>query len=156
MDWDVYFIKMARLVASKSKDRSTKIGAVLVGMKHEVLGIGFNGFPRDVDDDVESRHERPEKYLWTEHAERNAIYNAALNGIRLDGATMYCACGVPCADCARAIIQSGIIEVVIDQRTEHKHVTNSRFATQWSRSCTVSNEMLNEAGVIVRRVRTED
>jgi dCMP deaminase len=113
--WDKKFMELAIHVSSWSKDRSTKVGAVIVDEHSKsVLAMGYNGFPRGCDDDQDCRHERPAKYLWTEHAERNAIYNAARNGVRLDGATIY----IPlcsCVDCTRAIIQSGIKRVVIGE-----------------------------------------
>ena len=132
---------MTELARTKSKDRSTQVGAVIVGNGHTVLSMGYNGFPRGVLDDVDSRHERPVKYLFTEHAERNAIYAAAKNGIKLDGAVMYVSCGgVPCADCCRAIIQAGIVEVVVMYRVfEGKG--------SWDESCEIGKEMLTEAGV---------
>lgn len=110
-NWDQRFMDLARLVASWSKDRSRKVGAVIVGPGREVVAVGYNGFPRGVDDAVESRHERPAKYRWTEHAERNAIYNAARTGASLAGTTIYLP-WYPCMDCARAIVQAGILEVV--------------------------------------------
>src|SRR5690242_7044614 len=109
--WDQRFMELAKLIATWSKDRSTKVGCVVVGTDNEVRSIGFNGFPRGVDDDVEERHERPAKYAWTEHAERNAIYSAVRVGISLKGCTMYLP-WFPCMDCARALIQSGIAELV--------------------------------------------
>lgn len=111
MTWDDFFLGLAGYVSQKSKDQSTKVGAVIVGPDHEVLSLGWNGFPRGVDDNVQERHERPAKYEWTEHAERNAIYNAARHGIALRGATIYVT-HAPCAACARAIVQSGIRAVV--------------------------------------------
>ena len=111
MDWDTYFMEMANLVSTKSKDRSTQVGCVIVGPNHEVRTTGYNGFCRGIDDDVEERHERPEKYLWSEHAERNAIYNAARNGIRIEDCTAYTTV-FPCADCARGLIQSGVVRIV--------------------------------------------
>lgn len=110
--WDERFIALARHVAGWSKDRSQGIGAVIVGKNREVRSMGYNGFPRGVNDSVDERHERPEKYFWTEHAERNAIYNAARVGTPLDGCTIYCS-WFPCIDCARAIIQSGIKAAVV-------------------------------------------
>ncbi|MBT3703387.1 MAG: CMP deaminase, partial [Alphaproteobacteria bacterium] len=75
--WDQRFLKLADEVATWSKDRSTQVGAVIV-MKDRAPGpYGYNGFPRQIDDEAEERHNRPAKYKWTEHAERNAIYNAA-------------------------------------------------------------------------------
>jgi len=103
---------LAKLVALWSKDRSTKVGAVIVDHRNVLLSIGWNGFPRGLNDDIDERHERPIKYKWFEHAERNAIYNAASKGIELLDATIYIP-WYPCADCARAIIQSGIVEVVV-------------------------------------------
>lgn len=108
--WDNYFMALARLVATKSKDRSTQVGCVIVGPNNEVRSTGYNGFPRGVDDEIVARHHRPAKYLWTEHAERNAIYNAARHGTALEGCRIYLP-WMPCMDCGRAIVQSGITEV---------------------------------------------
>lgn len=110
-NWDKRFMDLAKHIALWSKDRSTKLGAVIVDDNHRILSVGYNGFPQGCDDSKESRHERPAKYLYTEHAERNAIYNAGRNGVKLQGATIY----VPipsCVDCTRAIIQTGIKKVV--------------------------------------------
>lgn len=110
--WDKRWMEMAQLVSSWSKDRSRKVGAVIVDNRNTVLAIGWNGFPRGIDDEsFEERHQRPAKYAWTEHAERNAIYNAASTGTNLSGSTIYVP-WFPCVDCARAIIQSGVDSVV--------------------------------------------
>lgn len=139
--WNEYFMRMVDLAKSKSKDRSTQVGAVIVGEGNTVLSMGYNGFPRGIDDNVESRHERPIKYLWVEHSERNAIYAAARNGVKINGATMYVSCcGAPCADCCRAIIQSGIKKVVV-------MAGEFEGKGSWTESCTVGKEMLLEAGV---------
>jgi len=114
MDWDDLFMAMAFLVASKSEDKNTRIGAVIVGPDHEVRSVGYNGMPRKVKN-TNKRQERPEKYFWFEHAERNAVYNASLVGIPLKGCTMYTN-GIPCMDCARGVIQSGITKVVYHKR----------------------------------------
>jgi dCMP deaminase len=145
--WDKRFMSLARDIATWSKDRSTKIGAVLVGPNREIRTTGFNGFPRGVNDDVESRHQRPDKYFFTEHSERNIVYHAARNGISTEGCTIYVCGRPPCADCARAIIQSGIKEVVLET-LEHK----SRPEIDWERNTKAAMEMLNEAGVKVRLV----
>lgn len=113
MTYDQMFIEMAMLVAKKSKDRSTKVGCVIVSQDNVVLATGFNGFPRGINDDVEERHERPAKYSWTEHAERNAVFNAARHGVKLLGAKAYLNWSPhPCAECTRALIQAGIVEVL--------------------------------------------
>lgn len=120
MTWHKYFVQLATVVATRSKDPSTKVGCVLVGPDHEVLSTGFNGFPRGVREVINGltdldpvRWERPTKYLYVEHAERNAIYNAARHGVSLRGATAYMNFApYPCTDCARALIQSGIHAIV--------------------------------------------
>lgn len=109
--WDKRFMELARHIGQWSKDRSRQVGCVIVGPNNEVRATGFNGFPRGADDEISLRHDRPAKYLWTEHAERNAIYNAARIGISLDGCRMYVP-WFPCMDCARAIVQVGIQELV--------------------------------------------
>jgi dCMP deaminase len=105
-DWDLRFLRLAEHIGTWSKDRSTRVGCVIVGPHQEIRAIGCNGFPRGADDDLDARHARPAKYKWTEHAERNAIYNSARAGISIDGCTMYLP-WFPCMDCARAIVQSG-------------------------------------------------
>lgn len=110
-NWDEYFMSIARAVATRSKDRSTKVGCVIVGPDNEIRSTGYNSFPRGINDDVEERHQRPEKYVWTEHAERNAIYAAARTGTPTDGCRAFLP-WFPCMDCARAIVQAGIKEVV--------------------------------------------
>jgi len=111
MSWDKRWIDLAILVSTWSKDQSRQVGAVIVDDRNVLLSIGWNGFPRNVNDDIDNRHKRPDKYKWTEHAERNAIYNAAAKGISLFGSKIYLP-WYPCSDCARAIIQSGISDVV--------------------------------------------
>lgn len=110
--WHNRFFQLAAHIAEWSKD-STKVGCVLVGTHNEILSTGYNGLPRGIDESADNgtRLRRPTKYSWTEHAERNAIYNAARNGIRLGGSSIYTN-WFPCSDCARAIIQCGIVRVV--------------------------------------------
>jgi dCMP deaminase len=139
--WDDYFMDLAHHVSSRSKDRSTKIGAVIVGPDKEIRSTGYNGFPRKVDDNIEKRHNRPQKYLYTEHSERNAIYNAARCGIQLEGCIIYISGMLPCADCARAIIQSGIKEVVVE---------TLEMREDWKEQMLVAKEMLDEADIEVR------
>lgn len=111
-NWDLKFMGLANHIATWSKDYSTKVGCVIAGPANDVRTLGYNGFPRNIEDNIEKRHERPAKYFWTEHAERNAIFNAASTGVPLSGCTIYVTL-FPCADCARAIIQSGIKTIVI-------------------------------------------
>ena len=145
-NWDARWLDLAQQIASWSKDRSTKIGCIIVGSAGQILSAGFNGLPRGVNDDVDARHERPEKYLWFEHAERNAIYNAARHGIALEGAVMYVP-WFPCADCARAVIQSGLAVLVTSERE-----ADDPLLARWKDHHDVSRIMLGEAGVEVRQV----
>lgn len=155
MTWTQYFIGMAEHVAKKSKDRSTKVGVVVVGPDHEIRSTGFNGFPRgcleevelgtlfpEANEKIEARHQRPLKYAWTEHAERNAIYHAARIGVSLKGCTMYFNYEpIPCTDCARAIIQAGITRLVGYNRPFPGK------GSHWEEDGKISREMLQEAGV---------
>lgn len=110
-DWIDYFFNLAKTISKKSKDPSRKIGCVISGPDNEIRSTGYNGFPRNVLE-LDSRiSPRKEKLKWTEHAERNAIYNAARVGIPLKGCKIYIWGLPPCIECTRAIIQSGIVEV---------------------------------------------
>lgn len=141
--WQDYFLDLARLAATRSKDRSTQIGCVIVGPDNEVRSTGYNGFPRDINDDVPERHERPEKYRWLEHAERNTVYNAARSGIALAGCRIYLP-WFPCMDCARAIVQCGLVEVIATP----PNLSDPRWVEDFRRTLT----LFAEAGVTVTYV----
>jgi dCMP deaminase len=106
--WSSRFMDVAHLVGSWSKDESTQVGAVIVDHSKRIISTGFNGLPFGVRDDVPERHERPEKYFWFEHAERNALNFA---NVDVTGMTMVVTC-FPCADCMRGVLQNGIQTVV--------------------------------------------
>lgn len=111
-DWDKRMMDLARHIGGWSKDRSRGVGCVIANpLTRVVLAMGYNGFPRGCDDECEAHHARPAKYVWTEHAERNAIYNAARTGTALQDSVMYLP-WYPCTDCARAIVQSGVLMLV--------------------------------------------
>lgn len=143
--WDELFLRKVYLMARKSKDPRTQIGAVLVKDKAD-FASGYNGISPMVREDIPSRHERPEKYFWYEHGERNSIYFCAFRGISTCGATMYTN-GTPCADCGRAIIRAGIVEVVV-----HKQWELNLSSPKWTESCERTRQMFNEAKVNVRTV----
>ena len=143
MNWTEYFLQIAEVVKLKSKDQSTQIGAVVVGEGRNVLSTGYNSFPRGLDDSLQERQERPEKYFWIEHAERNAIYNAALEGVSLKNSTIYLTSGLPCMDCARGIVNSGIKIVWC------KRVCTTKNKEKWEESQKKSLQLLNECGVEV-------
>lgn len=114
--WDLRYLSLAENVASWSKDPSTKIGAIAVGAKGQVLSQGYNGFPRGIEDKPSYYENRETKYKYVVHAEMNVIYNATYNGVSLDGATLYVT-GLPvCSDCAKGVIQVGIKRVVMKEQ----------------------------------------
>ena len=148
MNWVEYFRNLTHQIKLKSKDQNTQIGAVIVGKDKEIVSTGYNSFPRGLSDNESYRQERPEKYYWFEHAERNAIYNAARIGVSTKGCTMYLSCGIPCADCARGIINAGITRIFVER-------TDSTKGPQWQESQERSWKMFEEAGVKIQFYDTE-
>lgn len=142
MNWTEYFRQIAHTVKLKSKDESTKIGAVIVGPDHEIVSTGYNSFPRGIRDDVPERQLRPEKYYWMEHAERNSILNAARIGVSTKGCVMYLTCEIPCSDCARAIINAGITTIYCEPMEAQRAI--------WQEHIKRSKVMFEEAGVAVK------
>ena len=111
--WDEYFMGMALLSAQRSKDPSTKVGSCIVDDDHKVVSIGYNGMPTGIDEKKISWNKGEgldSKYLYVCHAEFNAILNTR-DGAALRGCTLYVTL-FPCNECAKAIIQTGIKEVV--------------------------------------------
>lgn len=107
--WQLRFLELADFVAQWSKDPSTKVGAVITDADKRVVSVGYNGFPRGVDDDEARYNDRPLKYKLVCHAERNALDNAPLD---VAGCTMFVSL-MPCAECAKSMIQKGIKKVVL-------------------------------------------
>jgi dCMP deaminase len=143
---DKQYMEDARAFANNhSKDRSTKVGALITEEDGSPLSWGYNGFPRGANDNPDDRHERPLKYLWTEHAERNAIYNAARRGIKLLGSRMYTTLFC-CPDCSRAVIQAGIKKVFIAKEAFDEE--NPRVKA-WLENWPLSKQMFEECGVEV-------
>lgn len=158
--WDLFYIGLAEMWANKSKDRSVGVGAIIVGPDMEQRSAGYNGFPRGVRDDADTRHQRPLKYEFTEHAERNAIFNAARVGTPTNGCVMYLNWWpLPCPDCARAVIQSGITTVIGPDRPFQSGVragAPTSPAKDWELSFRTTNAMFKEAGIITRVVNMGD
>ena len=144
--WDEYYLQICRVVACRSKDPNTQLGCVIVGPHHEIRSTGYNSFPRGIRDDVPERLERPTKYLWIEHAERNAICNAARAGTATENCTIYVEI-TPCMDCARAIVQAGITEVVVSDQRMSQY--SSEYYDEHFRKV---EELFGEARVRLRRV----
>lgn len=145
VDWDKRYLDLAEHYAGWSKDRSTGVGAVIVSEDNTDLAKGYNGFPRGANDDVDERHDRPAKYDWTEHAERNAIYKAAREGISTKGCKMYVN-KFPCVECSRAIIQSGISQIIVAEKPDLTH-------KNWGESWKMAIEMLEECGVEIKYMK---
>ena len=111
INWDEYFMGIAMLAAKRSKDPSTQVGACIVSQENIIVSTGYNGMPKGCSDDEFpwDREGDENKYPYVVHAELNAILNA--NGRDLRGSRLYVAL-FPCNECAKAIIQSGVKEVV--------------------------------------------
>lgn len=140
--WDTRFLEMARLIASWSKDPSTKVGAVIVRPDKTIASLGFNGFPRAVQDLPELLSNREEKYKRIIHSELNAILSARE---RLDGYTLYLWPGLSCARCAVHIIQTGIVRVVTQSNM-------GDFGARWAEEIRLAEDLFKEAKVIVSYV----
>lgn len=138
------FLAIARSVGELSKDRNTKVGAVAIGPSGEIRAMGYNGFPRGCDDNLDARHERPEKYLWTSHGETNLVCNAARVGVPLEGCIIVVTEIFPCMDCARNIVQAGFKAVVSDAQPNER----------WAESNAKARELFAEVGVEVVMVQT--
>lgn len=134
-DWNQRFMDLAHHVAGWSKDPSTKVGAVIVNDKKQVLSMGYNGFPRGVYDCKERYNDRPTKLLFVAHAERNALDNAHAD---VDGATLYSTL-YPCSECAKGIIQRGIKRVITSKEMHEQQAARFNFNS--------SKIMFDEAGV---------
>ena len=113
ISWDEYFMGVALLAAGRSKDPSTQVGACIVDNSNRIISTGYNGFPQGCSDDDfpwnRNESEGETKYLFVVHAELNAVLNAG--GKQLFGSRIYVAL-FPCNECAKAIIQAGIKEVI--------------------------------------------
>lgn len=142
LSWDEYFMGIALLSAKRSKDPTTQVGACIVNAHNKIMSVGYNGFPRGCDDDAFpwEREGKPieTKYPYVCHAELNAILNNG--GGSLEGSRVYVAL-FPCNECAKAIIQSGIAEVVyLSDKYHDQDMTRA------------SRRMLEAAGVRLRKL----
>jgi len=144
MDKMLKFLPDAKAAQGRSKDRSTKVGAVALDDAMVIKGSGYNGFPRGVDDLRGERHERPAKYRWTVHAEMNVIAQAARPV--LEGTTLILTSLHPCAICAGMLIQAGVKRVIAP---EIRHPGTGELRFDWSEDEKIAFEMLSEAGVDV-------
>lgn len=135
--WDIRFLQLAKLVSSWSKDPSTQTGAVIVRPDRTIASVGFNGFPRKIEDTPELLYNREEKYKRVIHCELNAILSSRE---RLDGYTLYNWPGQSCSRCAVHIIQAGITRVVAPSN-------DSDFAKRWKHETELAESLFKEAGI---------
>ena len=144
LSWDEYFMSLAHLSAVRSKDPSTQVGAVIVDSNNRVVGLGYNGFPRGCDDNKFPWEREGEyldtKYAYVVHAELNAILNA--NKL-IENCRLYVSL-FPCNECSKAIIQSGIKEIIYES---DKYKDLDQFKA--------SKKMLEAAGVKLRQLDYE-
>jgi dCMP deaminase len=136
------FLQIAKAVALLSKDNSTQVGCVILGPGHEIRSVGYNGAPRGCSADEDERGTtRPEKYFWYSHSELNAITNAARVGTPLLGSSLVVT-HFPCMDCARAIVQAGIVEVFCP-------APDGVFEERWREHLGRAVQLFNETNVKV-------
>ncbi len=138
--WDMRFMRLTDELASWSREKGKRVGAVIIDNENIICSTGFNGFPRGIDDSKDERHDRDSgaKHLWSTHAERNAIYNAARVGIPINGCRIYSST-FPCIECTKAIIQSGIKELI----TRNPNFNDPR----WGEEFRFAQSMLAESNV---------
>ena len=139
MKWQARFLALTKEIASWSKDNGTKVGSVIVRPDRTICSVGFNGFPRGIEDNPSAIANRDTKLLRTIHAELNAILSAKEP---LNGYSIFVWPFQPCSQCAAAIIQSGIKDVYCPF---NDHLNNER----WSDSFMSALQMLDEANVRV-------
>lgn len=138
---------MADLLAQWSKEDGKRVGAVIVGPHNEIRSTGYNGLPRKITEKPE-RFDRDTgaRHLWSFHAEIAAITNASRHGTPLDECTIFVSLH-PCANCAKAIIQTGIKKVVTRAAPD---------PSSWAQSYSIAQEMLAEAGVQIEFYNPKD
>ena len=138
--WDEWFLGMAAYVATASKDPSTHVGCVLARPNKSIASVGFNGFPKGVEDRPEWLNNREEKLKRMVHGELNAILNAHEP---VDGYTLYNWPGRSCSRCAVHVIQAGIVRVV------SAYDANSPFEQRWKEDMDLGESLFGEAGIEV-------
>ena len=139
LKWHKRFLNLAKTISTFSKDPSTQVGCVVVDNDRNLRTMGYNGFPRHVEDDCNRLNERETKLSMMVHAEANAISTCARLGIRTEGCTLYCT-HLPCDNCAGLIIQAGISTVVVNE-------PDINFAGRWIKENASATIMFKEASI---------
>jgi dCMP deaminase len=144
ISWDTYFMGIAQLSSKRSKDPKTQVGACIVSPENKIVGIGYNGFPKGISDDVFPWKDQGDfletKYPYVVHAEANAILNASQN---LKECKLFVTL-FPCNECTKLIIQSGIKELI--------YVSNKDEGKDFQ---IASRKMLEKAQVKLRQISWE-
>lgn len=140
--WDRRFLELAKFVSAWSKDPSTKTGAVIADSDNRIVSVGYNGFPKGVDDSEERYGNRELKYKMIVHCERNALLFA---GRSCKGCTLYTWPFMSCSVCAAMVIQSGIKRCVAPSTPDH-------LKERWSEDLALATQIFHEAGVVVNLV----
>ena len=132
LNWDQYFMSMAEVAASKSKDPSTKVGCLIVDENNHIVSTGYNGFPAGFND-THKRWQKPEKYSYVCHSEMNALIHSV---VPVKNCKMYTTM-YPCDNCAKYIANSGIKEIIYKEEAYKNEVSELIF---------------KECGIIVRKI----
>ena len=140
---------MTYVMAQRSHDTRSKIGAVVVAPDKTIRSLGYNALPRGIAYRPEIMA-APEKYKWTCHAEENAILNAGRAGHSLVGCSVYVNL-LPCNTCARAIVQSGITEVIVHKNSQDFYMeTSDKDGSYWDDAFECTKSMFAETGIKLR------
>lgn len=142
MNWDIWFLGLARYISTASKDPSTKVGAVVIDMERRVVSTGYNGLPRGVEDSEERLSNRDLKYKLILHAEKNALLFAKQS---LKGCSIYVWPMMPCVACASMIIQAGITRVIAAVNENPR----------WSGDFKLTADLFREANVNLEVIETD-
>lgn len=144
--WDKRFLELAAHVSSWSKDPSTQVGCVITDDDKKVVALGYNGFPKGIDDSDERLNHRETKYKYVVHSEPNAIANA--NG-SVRGCTVYTYPFAPCSECMKILITNGIKRIVYPAASDE-------LRARWGESLDFASGMAKEAGVELVELSDDD
>lgn len=145
INWKKRFLSLAEHISQWSKDHSTKVGAVIADKHNRIVSLGFNGFPRGIQDDLRL-NDRSLKYQIVVHAEMNAMHFA---GQGLDGCTLYTWPLPPCSRCASSIIQVGITHV-------YSIYPNAEINKRWEDDIQLAAQMMEETGIVLDLIRPSE
>lgn len=134
------FLPVVQAIAGLSKDPSTKVGAIALDDNRNIVAVGYNGFPRGVNDDHARYADRSTKYKLIAHAEQNVVAQAAYSGRSLAGTTVILSALYPCSACAKSLIQAGVKRVISPMPNADP---------RWEEEAKWAQLMFEEAGVEV-------